>query len=45
LKVKLSSPTTGMVEVLEAGVVEAHVVRGPAGAERLAPCRELADEV
>ena len=35
----------GMVEVLGAGVVEADVVRGPAGAERLAPRREFADEV
>src|SRR6266536_320998 len=35
----------GMVEVLDAGVVEAHVVRGPAAAERLASCCELADEV
>ena len=35
----------GMVEVLDAGVVEAEVVRGPAGAKRLALCCELADEV
>ena len=35
----------GMVEVLDAGVVEADVVRGPAGAERLALGCELADEV
>ena len=35
----------GMVELFDAGVVEAHVVRGPAGAERLALCCELADEV
>jgi hypothetical protein len=35
----------GMVEVLDAGVVEAHVVRGPAGAEHLAVCCQLADEV
>ena len=35
----------GMVEVLDAGVVEADVVRGPAGAERLASCCELADEI
>src|ERR1700730_12818623 len=35
----------GMVEVLDADVVEAHIVRGPTGAERLAVGRELADEV
>jgi hypothetical protein len=35
----------GMVEVLDAGVVEADVVRGPAGSEGLALRRELADEV
>src|SRR5438552_6353700 len=35
----------GMVELLDAGVVEAHVVRGPAGVERLALCCELADQV
>jgi len=35
----------GMVELLDAGVVEADVVRGPARAERLALGRELADEV
>jgi hypothetical protein len=34
-----------MVEVLDAGVVEAHVVRSPTGTERLAVCCELADEV
>ncbi len=34
-----------VVEVLGAGPVDAHVVRGPAGAELLAPSRELADEV
>src|SRR2546429_5035560 len=34
-----------MVEVLDAGVVEADVVRCPAGAERLALGCELADEV
>src|SRR3989442_3036335 len=34
----------GMVELLDTVVVEAHVVRGPAGAERLALCCELADE-
>src|SRR5437764_335388 len=33
----------GMVEVLDAGVVEADVVRGPAGTEGLALRRELAD--
>lgn len=35
----------GVVEVLDAGGVEADVVRGPAGAERLALGCELADEV
>jgi hypothetical protein len=35
----------GMVEVLDAGVVEADVVRGPASAERLALRCELTDEV
>jgi hypothetical protein len=35
----------GMVEVLDARVVEADVVRGPAGAERLTLGGELADEV
>jgi hypothetical protein len=35
----------GMVEVLDAAVVEADVVRGPAVAERLALGCELADEV
>ena len=35
----------GMVEVLYAAVVEADVVRGPAGAERLALGCELADEI
>jgi hypothetical protein len=35
----------GMVEVLDARVVEADVVRGPAGAERLALGCELADEI
>ena len=35
----------GMVEVLDAGVVEADVVRRPAGAKRLALCREFADQV
>src|SRR6266536_585339 len=35
----------GMVEVLGAGVVEADVVGGPAGAERLALGCEFADEV
>ena len=35
----------GMVEVFGAGVVEADVVCGPAGAERLALGCELADEV
>jgi hypothetical protein len=35
----------GMVELLDAGVVEAHVVRGPADAERLAVCCEVADEI
>src|SRR4051812_8527098 len=34
-----------MVKVLDASVVEADVVRGPADAERFAVCRELADEV
>src|SRR6478672_2422388 len=34
-----------MVEALGAGVVEANVVLGPAGAERLALGGELADEV
>ena len=34
-----------MVEALDAGVVEADVVRGPASAERLAPRRQLSDEV
>jgi hypothetical protein len=35
----------GMVEVLDAGVVEADVVGGPAGAERVALGCEFADEV
>jgi hypothetical protein len=35
----------GMVELLDTGVVEAHVVRGPTRPERLAVCCELADEV
>ena len=35
----------GVVEVLDGGGVEAHVVRGPVGAERLALGGELADEV
>jgi hypothetical protein len=35
----------GVVEVLDGGGVEADVVGGPVGAERLAPCCELADEV
>jgi hypothetical protein len=35
----------GMVELLDAGVVEADAVRGPAGAERLALGCELVDEV
>jgi hypothetical protein len=35
----------GMVEVGDAHLVEAHVVRGPAGAERVAVCGEFADEV
>jgi len=34
-----------MVEVLDGGCVEANVVRGPAGAERVALGSELADEV
>jgi hypothetical protein len=33
----------GMVELLDAGVVEADVVRGPAGAELVALGGELAD--
>ena len=35
----------GVAEVLDGRGVEAHVVRGPVGAERLALRRELADEV
>src|SRR2546422_5547204 len=35
----------GMVELLDTGLVEAHVVPGPAGAEHLALCCELADQV
>jgi hypothetical protein len=35
----------GMVEVLDAGVVEADVVGSPAGAERLTLRCELTDEV
>jgi hypothetical protein len=35
----------GMVEVLDAGVVEADVVRGPAGPELVALGCEFADEV
>ena len=35
----------GVVEVLDRGGVEADVVRGPVGAERLALRGELADEV
>src|SRR5436190_20629963 len=35
----------GMEELLDTGVVEAHVVRSPAEAERLALCCELADKV
>ena len=35
----------GMVEELDAGVVEAHVVGRPAAPERLALCCEVADEV
>src|SRR5437870_13789683 len=35
----------GMVELLDTGVVEAHVVRRPAGTEHLALCCELADEI
>jgi hypothetical protein len=35
----------GMVEMFDAGVVEADVVRGPAGAERFAVGGEFADEV
>jgi hypothetical protein len=34
-----------MVNPLGAGAVEAHVVRGPAGAELVAGGRELPDEV
>jgi hypothetical protein len=34
-----------MVELLDAGAVEANVVGGPAGAERLALRGELADKV
>jgi hypothetical protein len=34
-----------MVDLLDADVVEAHAVRGPARAERLTVRRELADEV
>jgi hypothetical protein len=34
-----------MTEVLDGGGVEADVVRGPVGAERLALRRELADEL
>src|SRR6266508_4470820 len=35
----------GMVEALDARVVETHVVRGPAGAKQLAVGCELADEI
>jgi hypothetical protein len=35
----------GLMEALGAGLVQAHVVRGPAGAELLAARGELADEV
>ena len=35
----------GMMEVLDRGGVEAHVVCGPLGAERVALGGELADEV
>jgi hypothetical protein len=35
----------GVVEVLDAGLVDADVVRGPSGAERLALRRQLSDEV
>jgi hypothetical protein len=35
----------GMMEVLDAGGVEADIVGGPVGAEGLALGRELADEV
>jgi len=35
----------GVVEVLDGGGVEAHIVCGPVGAERFAPGRELAHEV
>jgi hypothetical protein len=34
-----------VVVVLDTGLVEPDVVRGPVGAELLAPGRELADEV
>jgi hypothetical protein len=34
-----------MVEALDTGVVEAHIVRGPAVAEDVAVCCEFADEV
>jgi hypothetical protein len=35
----------GMVELLDRGAVQAHVVGGPASAELVAPGGQLADEV
>src|SRR5256885_16097470 len=35
----------GTMEALDAGVVFPDVVRGPERAERLAPCRQLPDEI
>src|SRR3954469_12673194 len=35
----------GVAEALAAGVVDAHVMRGPKGAERVRARRELSDEV
>ena len=42
---EVSSPTTGWWKRLTPGVVPADVVRGPERPERLAPRRQLADEV
>ena len=45
LEVEAEVADDGVVEALDAGDVEADVVRGPVGAEHLALRRELADEV
>jgi hypothetical protein len=45
IEVQAELADDGVVEVLDRGRVEADVVCGPVGAERLALGRELADEI